>query len=184
MFKEKKQRLFFALSPDRSSEDFQRLARLSSQCGHFGRSVATDNLHITLAFLGMVTDEQAASVVAATEQLAAPRAFSLKLDTLGYWKRSKVIWLAPEHPPQALLTLAQQIKSLAIECGLEQESRPYKPHITLAKSVARRPEQLPPLGKIDFHFNHFGLYISKPVSHNGRQGVQYIQLGKWPLGNT
>ena len=182
--KEKKQRLFFALSPDRSSEGFQRLASLSSQCGQFGRPVATDNLHITLAFLGMVTDGQAANAVAAAGQLAPPPAFSVKLDTLGYWKRSKVIWLAPEQPPQALLTLAQQLKTLATECGLEQESRPYKPHVTLAKSVARRPGQLPLHGKIDFHFSHFGLYISKPVSHNGRQGVQYHQLGKWPLGNT
>ena len=181
--KEKKQRLFFALSPDSSSDDFQHLTRLSAQCGIFGRPVITNNLHITLAFLGMVTDEQAAKVMAAAGQLTPPPAFSLNLDTLGYWKRSKVIWVAPDKPPQALLTLAQQLKALALHCGLEQESRPYKPHVTLAKSVAKRPEQLPQVGKIDFHFNSFGLYISKPVSHNGRQGVQYLQLGKWPLGS-
>ena len=181
--KEKKQRLFFALSPDHGGDDFQRLTKLSAQCGIFGRPVVTDNLHITLAFLGMVTDQQAAMVVAAAGQLAPPPAFSVNLDTLGYWKRSKVIWVAPDKPPQALLALAQQLKALALDCGLEQESRPYRPHVTLAKSVAKRPEQLPQADEIGFHFNHFGLYISKPVSHNGRQGVQYLQLGRWPLGS-
>ncbi|WEM42692.1 RNA 2',3'-cyclic phosphodiesterase [Photobacterium sp. DA100] len=181
--KEKKQRLFFALSPASHCEAFHRLARLSSQCGQFGRPVAADNLHITLAFLGMVTDEQTNTIVAAAKQLAPPPPFSLQLTTLGYWKRSKVIWLAPERPPQPLLALAQQLSSLAIDCGLEQESRPYKPHITLAKSVARRPERLPAFDKIDFHFKHFGLYISKPVSHDGRQGVQYHRIDQWPLGS-
>lgn len=184
--KEKKQRLFFALAPDRNGKAFHRLAHLSAQCSQFGRPVSEDNLHITLAFLGMVTTEQADTVVAATKQLTAPKppaAFSLQLNTLGYWKRSKVIWVAPKQPPAALLTLAQQLKALALDCGLEQESRPYSPHVTLAKSVARRPEPLPVFDKIDFHFNHFGLYISKPVSHDGRQGVRYHQLGQWPLGN-
>ncbi|MCQ1057238.1 RNA 2',3'-cyclic phosphodiesterase [Photobacterium sp. ZSDE20] len=181
--KEKKQRLFFALAPDRNGEAFRRLAHLSSDCGQFGRPVSEDNLHITLAFLGMVTAEQADAVVAATEQLRPPQAFSLQLNTLGYWKRSKVIWIAPEQPPRALLSLALQLKALALDCGLEQESRPYRPHVTLAKSVARRPESLPAFDKIDFHFNHFGLYISKPVSHNGHQSVQYLRLGQWPLAS-
>ncbi|AJR07480.1 RNA 2',3'-cyclic phosphodiesterase [Photobacterium gaetbulicola] len=183
MIKEKKQRLFFALSPDHSSDAFHRLARLSSQCCRLGRPVSQENLHITLAFLGMVTDEQTNSIVAAAQQLTAPPAFSLRLTTLGYWKRSKVIWLAPEQPPLPLLALAQQLKSLVESCGLEQESRPFKPHITLAKSVAKRPERLPAFDKIDFHFKHFGLYISKPVSHGCRQGVQYQLLSQWPLGS-
>ncbi|MGR5064899.1 RNA 2',3'-cyclic phosphodiesterase [Photobacterium sp. DNB22_13_2] len=181
--KEKKQRLFFALTPDRNGKAFRRLAHLSSDCGQFGRPVSEDNLHITLAFLGMVTTEQADAVVAATEQLAPPSPFFLQLNTLGYWKRSKVIWLAPERPPEALMRLTQQLKGLALDCGLEQESRAYKPHITLAKSVARRPESLPAFDKIDFHFNHFGLYISKPVSHDGRQSVQYLRLGQWSLAS-
>ncbi|PSU32673.1 RNA 2',3'-cyclic phosphodiesterase [Photobacterium lutimaris] len=179
--KEKKQRLFFALAPDHSDEAFRRLTHLSAVCGQFGRPVSADNLHITLAFLGMVTTEQAEAIVTATEQLRPPQAFSLQLNTLGYWKRSKVIWVAPEQPPAALLTLAQQLKDLALSCGLEQESRPYRPHVTLAKSATRRPEPLPLFDKIDFHFNHFGLYISESVSHDGRQSVHYRSLGQWSL---
>ncbi|WP_146153882.1 RNA 2',3'-cyclic phosphodiesterase [Photobacterium sanctipauli] len=182
--KEKKQRLFFAISPSRNAQDFKPLCQLSQRLSVFGRPVPTSNVHVTLAFLGGVSSQQTEAIRRATTRLNPPPAFTLNLDTLGYWKRSKVLWLGTESPPPAILQLAEQLKSLAIQNGINQESRPYRPHITLAKSVIQRPASLPDNPKFSFHFDHFGLYISESVVCAGRQGVRYTCLEQWPLQPT
>lgn len=179
--KEKKQRLFFALGLRHDTADFHRLCQLVSQCRRYGRTVPPENLHVTLAFLGNVTADQRDQLLDAATHLPTVAPFSIGFDQLGYWKRSKVIWLAPETPPPDLPLLATLLRDMALGCGIPQEERPYRPHLTLAKSVPVRPAPFPAISPLHFHFAHFGLYISQPVSQLGRQGVVYRCLRQWPL---
>ncbi|MGF1727405.1 RNA 2',3'-cyclic phosphodiesterase [Photobacterium nomapromontoriensis] len=179
--KEKKQRLFFALAINKAAPDYPRLCQLVHQWDQFGRAVPYDNLHITLAFIGPASIYHAEKLALAATKLNPPAAFTLTLTTLGYWKRSKILWLGCPAPPRALLTLAHQLSTLTQQCGFAQSAHRFLPHITLAKSIVRRPAFLPDQ-QLRFHFDHFGLYISKPVNHHGQSGVYYHSLRQWPLG--
>ncbi|MGF1680728.1 RNA 2',3'-cyclic phosphodiesterase [Photobacterium minamisatsumaniensis] len=182
--KEKKQRLFFALSPTKNSPNFTSLCQLVDSLSVFGRPVPHDNMHITLAFVGNVSDSKINTLRAATSTLHLPSPIFLTLDALGYWKRSKVLWLGTELSPPALLHLAQQLQTLTTDLGLYQEVRPYRPHITLTKSVAHRPQQLPEYNNFAFHFESFGLYISHVSNQSGHHSVSYSSLQQWQLPRT
>lgn len=96
--------------------------------------VAEENLHLTLLFLGNVDTarlpilKRGASGVRATP-------FSLQIDCSGWWKAPRILWLAPGQVPASLLLLHKALAGLAVECGIAIETRPYLPHVTLARKV-------------------------------------------------
>ncbi|MDX1303900.1 RNA 2',3'-cyclic phosphodiesterase [Photobacterium sp.] len=178
------ERLFFALDlhhngVNRSS--FRQLCQLKQQLQCDGRTVAERNLHITLAFLGSVTAEQKQDLINHTGKLTAIPAFSLRNFQLNYRKRNKIIWLDSNNPPPALLTLAAELKQVALDTGLKQEDRPYRPHITLKKQVRHPPQSLPAPLDLHFDFRRFGLYISEAILTPDGSGVRYRCLQQWPL---
>ena len=190
----KPQRLFFALWPDETLR--QRLAdhiksllnppfsSLSQDLprevqGVRGRPVPTDNLHITLAFLGDVDiDQQACIERMATEVVEelACGPFELALDHIGHWSRSRVLWLGSAETPETLVRLADRLADGARECGLSMDTRPYRAHLTLMRKVARAPKQLP-VEPLTWPVSGFVLVRSVPVP----QGVNYEVLREWPL---
>lgn len=91
-----------------------------------------EDLHITLAFLGMVEAERLPCVLAAAERVRG-EPFSLQLDHLDYWPRSKVAWLGPEETPPALTQLVNSLWKRLEKCGFQREPRAYQPHATLAR---------------------------------------------------
>lgn len=179
----KKYRLFFALSPQQPAACVSDLQHLALQCGCYGRAVPTENLHVTLAFIGAVTPADTQRLMdAVTAQPPAVDAFSLTFSTFGYWHRSQVIWLGCPHSPPPLQALVAHLNTTLHACGLGQENRRYTPHITLAKAVSKRPAIWPnntATTDLTFHFSAFGLYIS--TTEHGQQGVRYHCLKQWPL---
>ena len=93
----KGRRLFFALWPDDATRS--RLSfvtrRAVQACG--GRPIAKSNLHLTVAFLGDLTE--AGLEVARGVPPIEVGAFDLTLDALGVWPESRILWLAPLAPP-------------------------------------------------------------------------------------
>ena len=100
-------RLFFALWPDYTTRE--KLAavadRLAPDCG---RKVSKQNLHITLAFLGNVEDSCLHGLLAGVAGIHADN-FSLRLDTIGCWKRPRLLWLAPSTIPAAVSRLVSTV---------------------------------------------------------------------------
>ncbi|KDM92693.1 RNA 2',3'-cyclic phosphodiesterase [Photobacterium galatheae] len=174
------QRMFFALPlnepPAANQTPFQRLCQLKESFPGKGRTVPDANLHLTLAFLGQVTTQQRDQLLALVDPLEIP-AFAILFNHLGYWKRSKVLWLGSEETPDALLMLTQQLSQCAQAVGLPQEDRTYRPHITLRRNVWHRPAQQEAQDTFHFHFQRFGLYISDP----SRSGVNYRLAREWSL---
>ncbi|WP_053062429.1 RNA 2',3'-cyclic phosphodiesterase [Photobacterium aquae] len=177
--KEKKQRLFFALEPDKNSADYPKLRQTLSGLPRNCRPVPVDNLHLTLAFVGSVAPAVRQSLERSAARIAPVPQFHICLDQLGYWARSRILWLGTSSPPPALQDLASQLRDTTAACGLPTEHRPYLPHITLAKSVPGKPT--PPVSTLPlrFHFRRFGLYISEPAPHGG--SVRYTCIADWPL---
>jgi RNA 2',3'-cyclic 3'-phosphodiesterase len=101
------------------------------------RWVSLEQLHYTLKFLGEVdASTLGACSQAAREaiQLASP--FQLDLEGIGAFpsaKAPKVIWLGASAGSRILETLAARLDQQLSKAGFEQERRPFRPHLTLAR---------------------------------------------------
>ena len=96
---------------------------------------APEQWHLTLRFFGEIADEAAPALVNATSALRAepPR---LHMERLGAFPVKGILFAELLHSPE-LTHLQQQVESVAVHCGLAPETRPFHPHITLARSRNR-----------------------------------------------
>lgn len=148
-------RLFFALWPPR--ETAQALAAWASEVKQQtgGRVTATENIHLTLAFLGEADPAQAG---AAARQVKARR-HELPLDSAKYVKRNEMVWVGPSAMPAALADLVEQLHAALRAQAFALEERPFAAHVTLIRK-ARSPKALPPLPKVEWPVNEFVLVRS------------------------
>jgi 2'-5' RNA ligase len=94
-----------------------------------------DQWHVTLAFLGEVGDEARRRLVRELAQVRLPR-MSLQMDGLGVFERVGILHAKVEVTPE-LLALYEAAAAAAKRVGLEVEDRPYRAHVTLARSRNR-----------------------------------------------
>ena len=111
----------------------QSLARLANGLPG-ARWVPTENLHLSLRFVGEVDGSQAADVDAA---LAAVRSegFTLCLEGLGHFgdgRNLRALWLGVAPNP-SLIRLHDKVEQALQHAGLAAETRKFKPHVTLAR---------------------------------------------------
>ena len=124
-------RLFIAIElPD----DLKRLlGRLRSDIPG-ARWVPTEQIHLTMAFLGEVEESTQERLKGELARIYVP-AFQLRFTGIGCFpnpRRPRVVWIGLE--PEALLTeLAARVREAVLTCGIPQEERPFSPHITLAR---------------------------------------------------
>ena len=125
-------RAFFALSPD--DEVRETLAALGRDVARRcrGRAVSPENAHLTLAFIGDVAND-ALPVLQSVGDRVPKTGFVVNFDSLGAWRASGVAWIAPAVLPPALLTLHSTLADALARVGFELETRPFRPHVTLAR---------------------------------------------------
>lgn len=148
------------------------------------RLVPAENLHLTLAFLGSRSQEEAATVAALLPGLARPLS---PLSTAG------ALWLAPRRPtvltvalacPPQLRALQESVAAaLAESVGYEPQQRRFRPHVTVGR-VARGARDAR-IGSRDvadapaltFRAEALTLYRS----HTGQGGSRYEPLARVAL---
>ena len=130
------QRLFFALWP--GDAVCRRLASIARDVSlpPAAQQVRRENLHMTLAFLGPLDPTRRTLAERAACRLRGRR-FTLDIDRLGHWPRTRILWSAPARPPEALEGLAAALRAALIEQGFMLEARAFVPHVTLARKVER-----------------------------------------------
>lgn len=100
------------------------------------RWVDSDNLHVTLRFLGETTKEQANEVIDFLESLPKDfPGFQIELKGIGYFKRkkqAKVLFIKTENDFQ-LKQLAKAIETKMIVLGFKTGDYEFTPHLTLAR---------------------------------------------------
>jgi 2'-5' RNA ligase len=173
------QRLFFALWPD---DEFR--ARLVNTTGKIrqiladngARPVSTDNLHITLAFLGNVASDIYPCVIRAADGVSSAPGFSVDLDHYGFFRRAGVCYLAAADLPAELEELVTRLSQSLRCCGYDPENRRFRPHMTLARKIAKKPELGAP-GVLRWRLRDFVLVSSETRS----TGPVYRVLQRWPL---
>jgi len=163
-------RLFFALWPDEGLRDgIIRRRQLLGRISH--RQVPDHNLHLTLVFLGDQPGFQLAGILQQADQVQS-RAFELVLDRAGWFARAGVAWLGGPAV-EAGRILVSRIHECMRAIGIEADSRPWAPHVTLYRKVRERPE-LPAIPRLLWPAREFSLVESIP-------GRPYQVLRTWPL---
>ena len=132
-------RAFIAIELPKPLQDAveKQTARLRQTLGNdIVRWVPTQNMHLTLKFLGDI----AASHVDFLRQMLAREAdshsqFDLQIDGLGSYptsRRPRVLW-AGLHAPADLISLQKSIEAGTTRLGYEQEEHAFSPHLTLGR---------------------------------------------------
>jgi 2'-5' RNA ligase len=143
------------------------------------RLVGEENLHVTLVFLGWQDAEVVDAIAAAVVGAARP---------IGELEVTGGAWLPPRRPgvlvadttaPDELLALQRDLAG-ALSAFHESETRPFRPHVTVAR-VRRgervRRRELPPPPPL--HLTPEALVLYR--SHLGRGGAAYEALASTPL---
>ncbi|MCB9895679.1 MAG: RNA 2',3'-cyclic phosphodiesterase [Planctomycetes bacterium] len=101
------------------------------------RWVKPDQLHLTLRFIGDAEADQTADLKAALDKVNG-HAFRMQIEGVGTFpspgkrRAARVLWLGV-RPGAELTTLQAQIEESVQSAGFPPETRPYHPHITLAR---------------------------------------------------
>jgi 2'-5' RNA ligase len=147
--------------------------------------VPEENLHLTLRFIGEVSEDVAADAADALSTVrAAP--FQVTVDGAGHFesrKRVRALWLGIERS-DALMGLRDRIESALVRTGLEPERRKYKPHITIARLNNGSPGMAREWLAANTMFRAVPFTVDKFVlfsSHLGGEGAIYTAEAEYPL---
>jgi len=145
-----------------------------------------EGIHLTLKFLGEISDAQTKQVVEALAQIGPFEPFFVEVKGFGFFpqaQRPRVFWSGVTAPP-ALTDLAARVEGRMERIGFAREDRPFSPHLTLARFQVPRPQQAleaaiaaranSSLGK--FEASEFFLFESKLSP----QGAQYRKVMRFP----
>jgi RNA 2',3'-cyclic 3'-phosphodiesterase len=167
-------RLFFALWPD--EETRTQVDTVAQQFKNENiRLVKRSNLHITLEFLGEISEDDQRALEKSVGKITG-ESFDIELTRVGWWKKPQILWIGTTHIPKQLLTLVKSIKKCVKQQGLEPDQREYKPHVTIVRKVKQifLPKEV---FHIHWHVESFALVISKST----KNGVDYQVLQEWLL---
>lgn len=130
-------RWFFALWPDAAARD--SIARAAAPLIPRGaRATHPLDLHLTLRFLGPLSDTDLAAAERTADALNAGPV-PVRIDRIGHFARARVLWCGPAAPGPGLLELAGRLEQALGHQGFAPETRPFRPHITLARKVPPGP---------------------------------------------
>ncbi|MGQ9801579.1 MAG: RNA 2',3'-cyclic phosphodiesterase [Candidatus Saccharicenans sp.] len=105
--------------------------------------VEPENYHLTLKFLGEVSESQVEVIKAVLEDVVSRHcSFQLTVKSTGSFppgqSRMRVIWVGLEAEPE-LLALQSDLEDCLGQSGFEREERPFSPHLTIGR--AREPQR-------------------------------------------
>jgi 2'-5' RNA ligase len=193
-------RLFVALDIDDAIR--QRLARFLEGVRGFAPDLnwaRSENLHVTLKFIGEQRPERLEAIQASLRSIKNGVAeFQIAFRGYGFFptpKSARVFWAGIEAGPQ-LASLAKSVDVSLAQLGVPAETRPFSPHLTLARSGSGRPQRgpgdrsnnkfqrvqeklsaMPPLDFGTMTAHDFFLYESKLSP----KGAQYTKLERFPF---
>ena len=140
------------------------MSSLSSLGGDL-KPVERENIHLTLKFLGDVSATGLDEIKSALAQVTFPP-FSLEIKGTGAFpnlKRMNVVWVGVGEGWSQVELIFEQTEKLLHQLGFSRETRPFSPHITVArvKSGRKRHEIAAFLG--DLTDESFGTFPVESV---------------------
>lgn len=190
------QRLFLGFAPTEIQR--QQLVQLqhvlANRLNPTAKGVTAANLHLTLTFLGMVTQSQRQQLItsldvlldALLDSLDKPQ-LSIQLNQIALWPKAQVCCLKANEVCATLALLARQTQTIAHNLGLHVSEHEFRPHISLfrkAKNLSLDQDRyLSSLANMPFNeltLAPHALHLYHSVST--QSAVEYRLLHAWPLG--
>ena len=179
-------RLFVAAAPPPAALDHLAgalaEARRGSQSGDPLRWIPPERWHLTLVFLGEVADARVDRLAAGIGQVAAAGPpFALGLRGSGAFPG--VLWIGLAGDLADLGRLARAARRAVRAAGVAVERRPYRPHLTVARS------RQPAAAALHAARDRLGAYAGPVFSIDALRLVRsypgpqprYEQVAAWPL---
>lgn len=169
MSKEQRTRSFLAIPVE--GESLKSLCHLQEQLQSVlpqARIIPESQLHMTLAFLGDLTDSQLHQAEDIVQSLTAASA-SLPAAGLSLFGNALVLTL---KAPKELREMVQKLQTELIKAGFSLEKRNWIAHITLFRKVKTLPAELPEGKDITVQADAVCLYASRLTS----QAAVYTKL--------
>jgi 2'-5' RNA ligase len=188
-------RTFIALELDESLQSYlgEIIHRMAQELPTL-RWVDPAGIHLTLAFLGELSDEQLVEAMQAAE-LAARKvpSFDYRLSHPGVFgspRQPRVIWIGIDEPTGRLLQLHQALNHELEQRGFEVDKRPFSPHLTLCRIKAPlKPDEQQRLQRLIAARNvvsssstYYVHHLSVMKSELSRTGAKYTCLRDFALG--
>ena len=130
-------------------------------------AVSADEFHVTLKFLGDTSSDLLEAIQQQTAQAVAEQPpFVLRVEGVGAFpnaERPAVLW-AGLKDAEPLVTLAARLEAAMEPLGFTRESRPFHPHLTLARIKGRPPREL------------FDLLRHHAETHFGTVEIQAVEV--------
>lgn len=157
------------------------------------RWVRPEILHLTLRFLGEISDDRLDSVATAAQTACGKwPAFRLDLGRPGCFpdfRRPRVLWISADDPTGTVERIASDLEQIARSAGFEPERRGFTPHLT----VARLRDGLSPKGQaalastlaseVDLHLGAASIDVVHLMRSTLRPtGPEYTPISAFPLG--
>jgi len=157
------------------------------------------SIHLTLKFLGSVAADKINEITEAMEEaVRGIPPFRLELKDLGVFpdsRRVQIVWVGMRGDVEKLGQLQQRIESNLARLGFAPESRPFAPHLTLARIRSQvSPDERQRFGKLIVGTEYEAACnikvdsISLMKSQLTREGAIYSRIGsvrlKKPLSTT
>lgn len=176
-------RTFIAI--DITEEIRARLGELTESLRPTARGLRWVNpagVHLTLKFIGEISDEKSKSVERALAAVRIGEAIPIEFRNLGFFpseRHPRVFWVGVEAPA-TLAQLAGQIESALEPLGIAPEQRAFSPHLTLGRfrsedGLDRLREAIASLKTLEFgrmEAREFYLFESILSPH----GARYVKL--------
>lgn len=175
-------RLFVGLSvPEDVAQDLARLANAMPGA----RWVEPENMHVTLRFIGEVSNADAEDIHDELSTLKAkPFTYNISgMDTFGVGRKAHALFVRVSLSPELEL-LQGRTESAVVRAGQPRETRKFKPHITLARLKDAPVDRIQDFIESNNLFrageifaDHFVLYESRM----GKGGSAYFPLAEYSL---
>jgi 2'-5' RNA ligase len=171
-------RLFLALWPDQTTRS--HLAAMQKSLAQnprlrLAKAVSTNNIHLTLHFLGDVVESRIAQLESCLADVRA-EAFSLNIDRWGYFPKAGIYWIGATKTPEALASLLEKTAACAATAVENYTQTRFMPHITLFRK-ARHPLKIDTFDAYAWRVDKFALVESL----TRQEGVEYTVLREWRL---
>ncbi len=164
-------RVFIAIDIDdktrKAIADLQKqiASKVSVKKGNL-KWVEPNNIHLTLKFLGEISDEQLEEVKEITNTVAqAHQKFNLEIESVGSFpptgsqkgggRSAKVVWVGAGKGTDALLALQKDLDDLLVQAGYPKEEREFSAHLTLCR--VNHPMAGIKMGEAIAQFSHLKL---------------------------
>jgi RNA 2',3'-cyclic 3'-phosphodiesterase len=153
-------RLFVAIKVTPNDQFLNTLEIIKDRLsGEFIKWVNTDNLHITLKFLGDVPQQNIHSIIGSLKKACeVTQPFSFYLKYFGYFGNTaepKVLWIGIDERSNNIERLYQRVQNHLENIGFTKESYFFRPHLTIGR--VKKVNNVKSIHNLEQSFSAFAL---------------------------